>query len=141
MAMHIEPAERGRVRIGRDDPRENPGHAERGQQFHVHYDSDAREAVVAVAIADAVSVLPPQTVFDVRAKLVPRDRMGDFGRRRFTREELAHDWAVAWYTNAHIQSDLKTYPLVHRIPIEKAVEVPEGGYMLIARMVSARVIG
>lgn len=127
------------IRIWYDDPRESPGFAERGQPFAVHFDSPDKEKVVDMAIEQAMSLLPPQTAFDIRAKQRPAITKTHYGRGRVkTRDEMAAEWGIAWYTHAAMQSDYRAYPLMERVPIYEAVEDRLGGYLLIDRMITPK---
>jgi hypothetical protein len=85
-----------------DDP-ENEDYlygGEKGEAFPCHYDDESavHDAIIK-AVIDATEKLPPGTVFDIRTKLDPvLNETFVVGRSPKSRDEIAADFGVAWYS-------------------------------------------
>ena len=111
-----------------------------GEDIPVDYDDGpAVERAIDEAIRMARDYLPSGTVYEIRGKTRPDDRIHrePLQRRRRSREDLAKNWGVAWYwTSADINGyygGLKQEPLF-RHALSSAEDAPFGGYIIIARL-------
>ena len=119
---------------------------EYGRVFGVNYDEgrEARQKTMNLAIHDAKDSLDEGVVFEIRAKVIPSDRVSEFSKKSFTRDDEAKKWGIAWY---YIPKEVQpkgfededrstaTEPLFERDVDHGEVE-HYGGYILLARIKS-----
>lgn len=116
--------------------------------FPVHYDDIVgRERALSLAIIGARKMLADKRdqypVFEIRAKMLPvlEGVRYDYGRKHYTREEMAASWGLAWYALPAPEKcpawfedcGLRQEPIFQR-PINEAEHDKIGGYCLIARL-------
>jgi len=120
---------------------------EKGVAFPVNYDDghDERQKTMSLAIFDAKKNLPEGSVFEIRAKSMPKaiNFPDDYGRLDRTKDEMAKNWGIAWYHVPKVEqpegfesiADLSTEigPLFES-DVDKGKEYKLGGYILLARI-------
>ena len=118
---------------------------EHGVAFPCNYNGghSKRQKTMNLAVFDAKKTVPKGTVFEVRAKVLPKDCLQDYCRVKRTIDEIAKDWGIAWYFVPNIkqpdgleecgQPPTATEPLFQN-DVDEGEFQEFGGYILLARI-------
>lgn len=108
---------------------------ESSEIFPAHFDNQTKVAhAICLAVVDADNSLPAGAIYEIRAKVPPTDRAEGPWCSAKSRDALAAEWGVAWYTTIAMQ--LENRPLVDVQNYHTAKDPSGGaaGYLLIARL-------
>ena len=125
-----------------NDAGETPEDSDYFQKHQCHYDlgHHERSKIMDQAILHARKSLPKDSVFEVRAPLIPEESSPAHDRHfpHITREQEAADWGIASYMvpkqpKGFEQYETATEPLFVK-DIDEGEVIIAGGYILVARI-------